>query len=381
MGWYAQIVGWGKYIPEKVITNDELESMVDTSDGWIRTRTGISQRHIAGPREVTSTLATKAARAALQVAKLSPNSLDLIIVATISPDHIFPATACRVQDALGASRAGAFDLNAGCAGFVYALDVASHLIISGAYENVLVIGAEVMSRLIDWTDRGTCVLFGDGAGAILLQASGTPGGVIYCGLGADGSGADLLMVPAGGSFIPTSASSVAQGQHFIHMDGPEIYRFATRIVAKSTREAIRKANLTPEDIELLIVHQANHRIIESAAKALRFPMEKIFINLDRYGNTSSASIPIALCEAIEEKRIRPGDHIVLTGFGAGLTWASAVIEWSVPVPVAPPARPKRLLVRIRYRMAPLKSFLHRFLRKLDALLSAVAEWVGKSGRR
>jgi len=200
-------------------------------------------------------------------------------------------------------------------------------------------------------------------------------------LGADGSGADLLVLPAGGSFIPASANSVAAGQHFIHMDGREIYRFATRIVARSTREAIRKANLSLEDVELLILHQANHRIIESAAKALRFPMEKIFVNLDRYGNTSSASIPIALCEAIEEERIQPGDHIVLTGFGAGLTWASAVIEWSVPVPVAPPTRPRRFLVKIRYRMATFRSYQRRFLRKLDTFLSAIAKWIGKLSRR
>ena len=368
---YAQIVGWGKYVPSQVLTNDDLAKMVDTSDDWIRTRTGIVERRIAEPGETTSTMSIKAARAALQVADVAPERLDLIIVASATPDYLFPATACLVQDALGARRAGAFDLLAGCSGFVYGLGVGSQLIISGAYENVLVIGAETLSRIMDWTDRDTCVLFGDGAGALLLQASDAPGGVLSFTLGADGSGGDLLILPGGGSRHPASAETVAQGLHYARMNGREVFRFATRIMGQAAKEAIMAAGLKIDDVDLFIPHQANIRIIQSAAKQLRLPMDKVFVNLDRYGNTSCASIPIAFCEAIEEERIKPGDHLVLVSFGAGLTWAAAVVQWHVPLPA--PRLPwwKRLLRSVWYRWAWLVSRLRRTYRKFSS-------WWGKA---
>ena len=368
---HAQIVGWGKYVPSQVLTNDDLAKMVDTSDDWIRTRTGIVERRIAEPGETTSTMAIKAAQAALQVADVAPERLDLIIVTTATPDYLFPATACLVQDALGARRAGAFDLLAGCSGFVYGLGVGSQLIISGAYENVLVIGAETLSRIMDWTDRNTCVLFGDGAGALLLQASDAPGGVLSFTLGADGSGGDLLILPGGGSRHPASAETVAQGLHYARMNGREVFRFATRIMGRAAKEAIKAAGLEIDDIDLFIPHQANMRIIQSAAKHLGLPMDKVFVNLDRYGNTSCASIPIAFCEAIEEERIKPGDHLVLVSFGAGLTWAAAVVQWHVPLPA--PRLPwwKRLLRRVGYRWAWLVSRLRRTYRKFNS-------WWGKA---
>ncbi len=369
---HAQIVGWGKYVPRQVLTNDDLAKMVDTSDDWIRARTGIVERRIAEPGETTSTMSIKAAQAALQVADVAPERLDLIIVTTITPDYLFPATACLVQDALGARRAGAFDLLAGCSGFVYGLGVGSQLIISGAYENVLVIGAETLSRIMDWTDRNTCVLFGDGAGALLLQASDAPGGVLSFTLGADGSGGDLLILPGGGSRHPASAETVAQKLHYARMNGREVFRFATRIMGRAAKEAIRAARLKIDDIDLFIPHQANMRIIQSAAKQLKLPMDKVFVNLDRYGNTSCASIPIAVCEAIEEERIKPGDHLVLVSFGAGLTWAAAVVQWHVPLPA--PRLPwwKRLLRRVGYRWAWLVSGLRRTNRQFNSWWGRVA---------
>jgi 3-oxoacyl-[acyl-carrier-protein] synthase-3 len=365
---YAQIVGWGMYVPDGILTNDDLASMVDTSDDWIRARTGIVERRIAAPNETTATMAVSAAQAALRVANANPARLDLIIVATATPDYPFPATACLVQDALGATRAGAFDLSAGCTGFVYGLAVGSQMIISGAYDQVLVIGAETLSRIINWTDRNTCVLFGDGAGAVLLQASAAPGGVLSAVLGADGSGGDLLMLPAGGSRHPASAETVAQDMHYIYMNGREIFRFATRVTAKAAKQALADANVNLEDISLLISHQANGRIIQSAAKSLKLPPEKIFVNLDRYGNTSSASVPIALCEAIEQGQVKRDDHLVIVGFGAGLTWASVVVRWGVPLPVPRPPRWRVLWRLTRYRWAAIRSYLRRLGWKI---LSAV----------
>lgn len=382
MARYAHIVGWGKYLPERVLTNGELEKLVNTSDDWIQTRTGILQRHIADPKETTSALAVKAGRQALQVAGLSPRRLELIIVATISPDHIFPATACWVQDALGASHAVAFDLNAGCSGFVYALDVARHLIVAGAYKNVLVVGAEVMSRFLDWEDRSTCVLFGDGAGAVVLAASNAPGGVLACSLGADGSGGNMLLIPAGGSRLPANEETLARRQHFVKMNGREVYRFATHILPRSTREVLGKAGLELEDVELLIPHQANQRITLSAAKSLGFGEERVFSNVSRYGNTSAASIPIALCEAIEEGKVKPGDHIVLVGFGAGLTWGAALLQWSEVPLRAKPSPARRTLARLIYPWANLRSGLLRLYRRLDAiwcaLVKRLAQLIGKA---
>lgn len=361
---YAHIVGWGKYVPDKILTNNDLAELVDTSDEWILARTGVSERRIAGPKESTFTMALRAAQEALKVANIDPREVDLIIVSTATPDYPFPATACLVQDALGTTRAGAFDLEAGCAGFVYALSIASQMIATGAYEHILVIGSETLSRVLDWTDRATCVLFGDGAGAFLLQASDVPGGVLSFVLGADGSGGQLLIVPAGGSRQPANMDTVTRRLHFVQMRGREVFRFASRVMSKATREALRAAKLTTADIDLFIPHQANLRIILSAAKELRLPMERVFVNVEKYGNTSAASIPIAFCEAIEQERLKPGDHLVLVGFGAGLTWAAAVVKWQPPPPAPTPPRRGRLWRLLRYRWARLRSLLRRLRRRV-----------------
>jgi len=330
---YAQIIGWGRHVPEKVITNHDLEQIVDTSDEWIRTRTGIEERRVVvNPQETSATLALQAARQALDVADVHPSKIDLIICATSTPEHIFPSTASVVQDALGASNAGAFDLSAACSGFVYGLSMARGQILAGDAEYVLVIGAETMSRLVDWTDRNTCVLFGDGAGALLVAASDVPGGIMAVELGSDGSGAELLSVPAGGSAMPPSLETVSNGSHYVQMDGKAVFRFATRVVASATRHVLEKTGMTPDDVDMVIPHQANLRIIQnSVEKQLKIPAEKIYVNLQKYGNTSAASIPIALCEAIEEGKITPGSNLVFVGFGGGLTWAACAVKWSVPV--------------------------------------------------
>jgi 3-oxoacyl-[acyl-carrier-protein] synthase-3 len=288
------------YVPQRVLTNDDLSKIVDTSDEWIRTRTGIAQRHIADPKECTSHLGHNAARQVLETADFDPDRLDLIIVATVSPDYLFPATACLIQDMLGASRAAAFDLEAGCSGFVYGLNVASQMIISGSIDNALVIGAETLTRLNDWTDRDTCVLFGDGAGAFLLEASDTPSGVLSFCMGSDGSGGDALMLPGGGSRHPVSLATIADGLNHLQMNGREVFKFATRVMERATKEAVQRAGMSLDEIDLIIPHQANRRIVEAAAKQLNMPMEKFFLNIDRYGNTSSASVPIAFCEAVAE---------------------------------------------------------------------------------
>lgn len=362
---YAHIRGWGKYAPEKVLTNDDLAQMLDTSDEWIRTRTGIVERRIAEKHEATSEMAVKAARAALEVANFDPARLDLIIVSTCTPDHPLPSTACLVQSALGASQAAAFDLNAACSGFIYGLDVATSMIRGGRYDNVLLIGAEMLSRWVDWTDRGTCVLFGDGAGAFLLQASNQPGGVMSFALGADGSGADLLIVPAGGTRNPPSWDSTHNGACTIHMEGRQVFRFATRIMGRVAKEAIEQAGLEIDDIELFVPHQANLRIIKTAARFLDLSMDRVFVNLEKYGNTSSASVPIAVCEAVDEGRLRPGDHVVLVGFGAGLTWGASVVQWAFEPQEWPVWR--RSLQWTRYRLAGAKAFISRTERKLGVL--------------
>jgi len=330
---YAQIIGWGYHVPEKVITNQDLEQIVDTSDEWIRSRTGIEGRHVAaGPTETTASLAVVAARRALEAADVPPSKVDLIICSTSSPEYIFPSTASIVQDALGASNAGAFDLSAACSGFVYALAMARGHILAGDAEYVLVLGSETLSRIVDWTDRNTCVLFGDGAGAVLVAASDVPGGILATELGSDGSGAKSLILPGGGSAMPPSLETVSNGSHYLKMDGKAVFRFATRVMANATRKVMDRAGMTVDDLALVIPHQANIRIIQnSVLRQLKIPEDKVVINLQRYGNTSTASIPIALCEAIEEGRIKPGDNLVFVGFGAGLTWAACAIKWSVPV--------------------------------------------------
>ena len=325
---FVRIGGWGKYLPRRVMPNSELAELVDTSDEWIRARTGIGERRIAAPEETTCTLAVHAGRQALEQARVAPEALDLIIVATCTPDYAnMPATASLVQHALGARRAGAFDLNAVCSGFLYGLATGSQFIVSGAYRSVLVIGAEVFTRILDWQDRSTCVLFGDGAGAVVLQPSETPGGLLSFVLGSDGAGACSLYVPAGGSRQPASAETVAAREHYVKMQGRDVFRFATRVLPESVVQAVEAARLTTDDIDLLIPHQANTRIIDAAVRRLKLPETAVFSNVERYGNTSAASIPVALCEAIEAGLVRPGTTMVLSGFGAGLSWGSAVWRW------------------------------------------------------
>jgi 3-oxoacyl-[acyl-carrier-protein] synthase-3 len=320
--------GWGKYLPKRVMPNSELAELVDTSDEWIRARTGIGERRVAAPEETTCSLAVHAARQALERAQVAPEALDLIILATCTPDYSnMPATASLVQDALGAPRAGAFDLNAVCSGFLYGLATGSQFIVSGAYQSVLVIGAEVFTRILDWQDRSTCVLFGDAAGAVVLQASDVPGGLLSFVLGSDGAGACSLYVPAGGSRQPPSAETVAAREHYVKMQGRDVFRFATRVLPESVLQAVEAANLTTDDIDLLIPHQANTRIIDAAVRRLKLSETAVFSNVERYGNTSAASIPLALCEAIEAGLVRPGTTLVLSGFGAGLSWGSAVWRW------------------------------------------------------
>jgi len=364
---YAHVAGWGKYVPAKVVTNEDLSRTVDTNDEWIVSRTGIRERRIAASlKETTATMSFAAAKGALEMAGVAPEELDLIIIATVTPEYSFPATACLVQDMLGAENAGAFDLSAGCSGFMYGLAMGSHSIASGVYNHVLVIGAETLSRIVNWHDRETCVLFGDGAGAVVLEGGDAPGGVLSTLIRADGSGGELLILPAGGSRQPPTLDTVATGQHYIKMNGREVFRFATRVMDKAARQVVADAGLTLEDVDLFIPHQANMRIIQAAARALEMPMEKFFVNLDKYGNTSGASIPIALCEAVECGRIKPGDHVVMVGFGAGLTWAAAVIQWGVPKPPVPAWR--RTVDGLRYVAAGVRSRFRRVERRLGAMM-------------
>jgi 3-oxoacyl-[acyl-carrier-protein] synthase III len=360
---YAHITGWGMSVPEKVMTNDDLSKIVDTNDEWIRERTGIRQRHVAGEGQTVTQFAVEAARKALEIAKLPPTELDLIICSTSSPEHIFPATACLVQDQLAASKAGAFDLLAACTGFIYALNVGAQAIRSGSVKSVLVIGTEALSRFVDWNDRNTCILFGDGAGAFVLQASEEPGGVLSSVLHSDGSGGDLLSLPAGGSRHPASQITLQNGMHFIHMDGREVFRFATRVMAQATNESLAAAGLTIEQVSLIVPHQANSRIIEAAARGLKLPIERFMVNLDRYGNTSTASIPIATVEAAEQGRLKPGDKVVFVGFGAGLTWGAATVHWTGPIV----DKPKVHISRYKW-WARLRSFFLRAIRHIEALI-------------
>lgn len=316
-------------VPEHVLTNHDLEQMVDTSDEWIVTHTGIRERRIGGEGETTSTLSVAAGRQALERAGLAPDELDLVIVATSSPDHFLPPVSSQVQHGLGAARAGAFTLTAGCAGFAYALATAHQFIATGAYRNVLVIGTEMVSRFLNWQDRNTCVLFGDASGAVLLQASDRPGGVLSFVLGSDGSRAKALIVRGMGSAMPATHEVLDNHWHQIEMDGPTVVKFAMRVLGQVAAEAIAAAGLTIEDIDLFIPHQANLRIIEAARRQLDLPPEKVFVNLDRYGNTSAAALPVALCEALDTGQVKEGDTLVLVSYGGGLTWAGVTLQFGV----------------------------------------------------
>jgi 3-oxoacyl-[acyl-carrier-protein] synthase-3 len=320
------ITGVGSFVPERVLTNDDLSKLVDTSDEWITERTGIKERHVAEPDQAASDLALPASRQALAAARLDPSDLDLVIVATVTPDMFFPSTGSLLASALGADDAGAYDLSAGCTGFMYALAQGYGALAGGLADSALVVGTETLSKITNWHDRSTCVLFGDGAGAVVLQRV-SDGGFLGFELGSDGEGGKELSIPAGGSRNPVTAETIAQEMHFLQMNGREVYKFATRILVSSAEKLLEECGLTVDDIDLYIPHQANKRIIDHAARNLEIPEDKIFVNVQKYGNTSSASIPLALFEAVEDGRVRSGDLVLLAGFGAGMTWASALLRW------------------------------------------------------
>ncbi|MEJ7802411.1 MAG: beta-ketoacyl-ACP synthase III [Candidatus Limnocylindria bacterium] len=324
----ALITGWGMYAPSRVMTNDELSTMVETSDEWIVSRTGIRERRIAADDETTATLSVLASRDALAVAGTDASELDLVILGTCSPDYYMPATAVLVAHQLGATRAAGFDVMAACSGFIFSLATATAYVRSGMYRNVLVIGVELLSRFLDYTDRNTCVLFGDGAGAVIVSASDEAGGLLGLDMYSDGSGAQGIIFPAGGSACPTTPQTVAEGGHFVHMAGKEVYRYAVRQLAESSQSALRHAGLAVEEVDQFLFHQANLRIIESVQNAVNIPAEKTYLNIERYGNTSAASVPMALVEALAEDRIKPGDKLLMAAFGAGYTAGAAVVEWT-----------------------------------------------------
>jgi 3-oxoacyl-[acyl-carrier-protein] synthase III len=360
---YAHITGWGMSAPEPVLTNDDISKMVETNDAWIRERTGIRERRIAREDQFPSTLGVEASIKALRVANLRPTDLDLIICSTSTPEYIFPATACLIQDQLGATKAGAFDLLAACSGFIYALNMGAQAIRSGSIKSALIIGSETLSRFVNWKDRNTCILFGDGAGAFVLQASDQPGGVLSAVMHSDGSGGDLLTLAGGGSRYPANEATLLDGKHYIQMDGKEVFRFATRVMASSTQEVLACAGLTLDQVQWIIPHQANIRIIEAAARSLKLPMDRFIVNLERYGNTSTASIPIAMVEALEKGQIKPGDKLVMVGFGGGLTWGALAAEWTGPIPSKRNVHPEQ------YRFfARVRSAVRRALRFIEGLL-------------
>lgn len=322
----AAVTGWGMALPDRVLSNADLEQLVHTSDDWIVSRTGIRERRLVSPGESTADLALTASRRALTSAGLAADELDLVIVATVTPDTFMPSTASLVQHRLGAIRAGAFDLGAACSGFVYAFNVAAQFIQAGTYRNILVVGADTLTRMLDFTDRSTCILFGDGAGAVVLQATDEPHGVLSTVLGSDGRGAEYLYVD-GWQGVSNEPSSAWPGRPYMKMNGREVYRFSVEIIGDVSSQAIERAGLTYEDIDLLIPHQANTRILDAAAKRLSLPREKIWSNLDRFGNTSAASVPICIAEAADGGHLRPGMHVVLIAFGSGVSWAASVVRW------------------------------------------------------
>src|SRR6266849_5581853 len=352
----AVITGWGFYAPPRVMTNLDLEKIVDTTDEWITSRTGIKERRFVSDGENTSSMSVRASRLALERAKLRPQDVQLVIVGTCSPDYLFPATACIVQSELGATRAGAFDIEAACTSFVTALGVARGMIMSGTIENAVVIGAETLSRFLNFKDRTTCVLFGDGAGAVVVEASNASVGIESVVLHSEGSKGEMLMVQAGGARIPATAETLERGQHFITMQGGEVFKLAVKSMADAAAEAIREAGLGLDDIAIMIPHQANVRIIDGVAKRLHFPIEKVFVNIQRYGNTSAASIPIAIAEAAAQGRLRRGDKVLLVAFGGGFTWGASVLEWFGPHdgirPPSPLERAREALEDVVERVRP-----------------------------
>lgn len=323
----CSILSVGSYVPQRILTNAEMEKLVDTSDEWITSRTGIKERRIAADNEFTSDMAAMAAHRAMESGGIKADQIDLIIVATITPDMLFPSTACLVQQKIGARRAAAFDVEAACSGFIYALEIGQQFITSRTYNTVLIIGAEKLSSIVDWKDRNTCVLFGDGAGAVILQSLPDSHGLLTACMGADGEKSELLYMPGGGSMCPASANSVAAGLHFLRMDGKETFKNAVNAMYTAALEALRRCELDISQIKCVIPHQANRRIIEAVGERLGVKEDQVFVNLDRYGNTSAASVAIALDEAVRSGVVKRGDLVLLVVFGAGLTWAAAVIEW------------------------------------------------------
>lgn len=367
---YAHIVGWGMYVPHSVLTNADLEAIIETSDEWIQTRTGIKERRVADERETTARLGLKAAQEALKVTDIFPADVDLIIVATSTPENIFPSTASLIQHWLGANNAGAFDLSAACSGFVYGMDMAAQAIRSGSIQTALVIGTETMSRVLNWHDRTTCVLFGDGAGAVVLQGREAEGGLIASVLRSDGSGYDLLGLPTFSNPDIRARDGISERKlHKMYMSGGEVFKFATRVIGESIHQVIDKAGITLQDVKLIIPHQANERILKAAARSLDVDSSLFMTNLERYGNTSAASIPIAFCEAIQQGRIHEGDHIIFIGFGGGLTWAASVIKWGIPMPEEQHGnRLRQQQRRAGYALVRVRTWLRNRLRMLRRLM-------------
>jgi 3-oxoacyl-[acyl-carrier-protein] synthase-3 len=329
----AHVTGWGRYVPSHVLTNADLERMVDTSDEWIVSRTGIRERRVAAADETTASMAAVASLRAIRTAGIEPDDIDLILLGTLTPDYWMPSTAALVKEAIGNTRAAAMDVMAACSGFVYAFANAQAWIAAGLAKHVLVIGAELLTRFLDYTDRSTCILFGDGAGAVVLSASTEPGGALGVELTTEPQGAYMIWLPAGGAKSPPSAETIARGEHYVRMEGKETYRFATKTMATTALESVRKSGLEPADIGLFIPHQANVRIIEAVAKGLDLPMDRMYTNVQKYGNTSAASVPIALAEAVNEGRVKVGDNVCIVAFGAGFTSGAVTINWT-----ADPAR-------------------------------------------
>jgi len=323
----TRIAGTGSYIPEKVLTNADLEKMVDTSDEWISTRTGIKERRIADKNQAASDLAYEASKKAIEAAQIEPEELDMIIVATITPDMIFPATACILQKRLGVEGIVAFDLEAACSGFLYGISIGSQFIATGMYNTILVVAAETLSKIIDWKDRNTCVIFADGAGAGILRPSIDDSQIISSYLGADGSGADLVGVPAGGSRLPASLETIKNRQHYMKMKGNELFKRAVKVMVQAIDISLERGGLTYKDVDFFIPHQANIRIINAVTKRIGLNKDKVYINLDQCGNMSAASVAVALDQAVREGKIKKGDRVLLTCFGGGLTWASLVLKW------------------------------------------------------
>jgi 3-oxoacyl-[acyl-carrier-protein] synthase-3 len=391
---YARFTGWGMYVPERVLSNHDLEQMVDTDDEWIVSRTGIRERRIVAEGETTVTMSLAASHQALDRAGVRPADLDLIILATSTPDYLCPSGSSILQHRLGAKKAAAFDLVAGCSGFVYGLVTANQFIQTGLYERVLVVGAETLSAGVDWTDRNTCILFGDGAGAVVMQASASPTGILASELGSRGSEWDALMCPGGGSANPFSQKVLDKRENYLRMDGRRVFKFATRIMSESVRRVVSDSDVPWDDIKLIIPHQANARIIDVAMRRMRLDPDKVMVNLDRYGNTSAASIALALSEAVEQGRLQPGDHVVLVGFGAGPTWATALVHWEPSDPEAIPVLDWPMRERLAQQMARVRTaawnarvaFSTRAGEAAMAILMPLYTWAGRrrkknSGRR